>query len=100
MCNFWFVLKWFHWHGLTILSITSHGIAVKLQHKSNFAGHFLAAYTKTFVHVLDFALVGKISRLSAVQQGVVVVHVTEMAARQCDVSVADFSGICHQASLD
>lgn len=81
VCNFRFELKWLHWHGLTKLSITSNGVAIELQHKSNFTGHILAAYTKAFAHVLDLTLIGKISRLSAVQQGVVVVHVTIMARR-------------------
>jgi len=46
--------------------MTSNGVAIELQHKSNFAGDILATYTKAFAHVLDFASIGKISRLSAV----------------------------------
>lgn len=80
--------------------MASHGVTAALQHESNFAGHFLAAYTKAFTHVLDFTLIGKISRLSAVQQGVVVVHVTIMARRWCEVSVRGFSRVRHQAFLD
>ena len=66
VCNFRFELKWLHWHGLTKLSMTSNRVAIELQHKSNFAGDILATYTKAFAHVLDFASIGKLSRLSAV----------------------------------
>lgn len=75
--------------------MTSNGVAIELQHKSNFAGDILATYTKAFAHVLDFASIGKIPRLSAVQQGVVVVHVTIMARRQCDVKLAGFCRVRH-----